>query len=415
LKKSTKVTLCVDDLKVGMHVVGLDRSWLTTSLLSHRFMIKTEKDIEKLKQNGIRHVIVEVDKTDSETASEASKNRQTPENPDTFSNFSAIEIGEISVRSVNEVKVLQDRTVTALKASFEQVRLGKAIPTRELRGQVEETIGILLSNPHAISLLAVIHENDDETYVHSANTMLLATGYAIRQKIPRDQWISWGIAALLHDMGKTQVPSEILKKTGRLDAREWEIMRTHPLLGYRILRKNPEPDVRNLAAKVAVEHHERENGTGYPYGLGLDKIHPVSRALMVLDIYEALTADRVYRAGLAPQKAIQYLLEGGRDKVDPSIARELSLMVGIYPLGTFIEVEGGDIGIILDYSDRANHQGEAKVLVMLSPERKPLRIPRVVTLPEMASGTIWKTYHHRDLGLSLEQVEVLIKKIFKST
>lgn len=415
MKKSTKVTLSVDDLKVGMRVVGLDRSWLATSLLSHRFMVKTEKDIEKLKQNGIRNVIVEVDKTDSDTPSETSKNREIPENPDPFSNFSAIEIGEISVRSINEVKLLQDRTVAALKTSFEQSRLGKTIPTRELRGQVEETIGILLSNPHAISLLAVIHENDDETYVHSANTMLLATGYAIRQKIPRDQWISWGIAALLHDMGKTQVPSEILKKTGRLDAREWEIMRTHPLLGYRILRKNPEPDVRNLAAKVAVEHHERENGTGYPYGLGLDKVHPVSRALMVLDIYEALTADRVYRAGLAPQKAIQYLLEGGRDKVDPSIARELSLMVGIYPLGTFIEVEGGDIGIILDYSDRANHQGEAKVLVMLSPERKPLRIPRVVTLPEMASGTIWKTYHHRDLGLSLEQVEVLIKKIFKST
>lgn len=415
MKKSAKVTISVDDLKIGMRVVGLDRSWLSTSLLSHRFLIKSSKDIEKLKQNGIRHVVVEIDKSDTEHPANGNKDRETEETPDLFPNLPSMELGETSVRSLKEVKHLQDRTVTTLKTSFEQARLGKAIPTRELRGQVEETIGTLLSNPHAISLLAVIHENDDETYVHSANTMILATGFAIRQKIPRDEWISWGIAALLHDMGKTQIPPEILKKPGRLDAREWEIMRTHPLLGYRILKKNPEPEVRNLAAKVAVEHHERENGTGYPYGLGLDKIHPVSRALMVLDIYEALTADRVYRAGLAPQKAIQYLLEGGRDKVDPSIARELSMMVGIYPLGTFIEVEGGDIGIILDYSDRANHNGEAKVLVLLSSERRPLKMPRVITLPEATPESVWKTFHHRDLGLSLEQVEILIKKVFRTT
>ena len=403
-------TVPVDKLTIGMKVVGMDKSWLETSFLSHTFTIRSEQDIDRLKNNGVSKVTVEEPESASpvETPEELSGPAASGEEP-------LAEIPEISSPGRRKARTLQKETVRLLQKAFEQSRLKNALPTAELRKHVRETVSTLLDNPHAISLLSDIHENDDETYVHSANTMILAAGFAIRHQMEEGDSVRWGLAALLHDIGKTQIPQEILKKPGPLNTIEWEVMHRHPQLGFQILRKNDDPDVRGLAAQVAVEHHERQNGTGYPHQLGLDQIHPVSRSLMVLDIYEALTADRVYREGLPPRKVIQYLLEGHRDKVAMSITLELAAMLGIYPIGTFVGTNKGEIGIILDYSDRENHRGDAKILFLFGQDRTLLAKPQIRIVSGLDPEKIVRTYDHRELGFSPEQVEMLMSTAQKIT
>ncbi len=395
-----KKNLPVDKLAVGMKVVGVDKSWLETNLISHTFTIHSQEDIDRLKAGGIKQVLIEASHPENTV-----KGSSDPAEDD-----SPKEIPELPSGKVQEVMSLQQETVLLLQKAFKQTRIKNALPTEEIRKHVRETVRMLLENPMAISLLADIHDNDDETYVHSANTMLLATGFAIRHQLPEMDCLRWGMAALLHDIGKTQIPQEVLKKPGPLSFAEWEIMHRHPLLGFQILRKSTDPDVHDLAAQVAVEHHERQNGSGYPHRLSLDQVHPVSRSLMVLDIYEALTAHRVYRKGISPQKVIRYLLDGHKDKVSSKIILELAAMVGIYPVGTFIATDTGEIGMILNYTDQENHRGETKILFLFDQDKTVLPKPQARLIPELTPEKILRTYDYRELGFSPEQVEMLLSK-----
>lgn len=404
-----KKTIPIDKLAIGMKVVGMDKSWLETRFLSHIFTIRSQQDIERLRVDGVSKVTVEIPEHTAESP------EQTFSPPEPSEEATLLDVPEIPPSKRQEMITLQDQTARLLQRAFEQIRLKNALPTEELRKHVRETVAVLLENPYAISLLSDIHDNDDETYVHSANTMILATGFALRHQMPEKDCVQWGLAALLHDIGKTQIPQEILKKPSNLDAAEWEVMRRHPQLGFQILRKSADPDVHGLAAQVAVEHHERHSGSGYPHHLGLDQIHPVSRSLMVLDIYEALTADRVYREGIPPEKVIHYLLEGHQDKVAKPIILELAAMIGIYPVGTFIGTDKGEIGIILDYSDRENHRGDAKVLFLFGKDRILLPKPQVRTVSGLDPEKIVRTYDYRELGFSSEHVDLLMSQARKIT
>ncbi|EAY57876.1 MAG: probable metal-dependent phosphohydrolase [Leptospirillum rubarum] len=271
---------------------------------------------------------------------------------------------------------MQKETTRLLTRAFQQVRINGFLPTDEIRSHVRQTVDFLLHNRHAISLLADIHENDDETYVHSANTMFMAAAFAIRHQMEDAECFRWALAALLHDVGKTRIPEHILKKPGPLDLLEWEVMHQHPIYGFQILRKSPDPEIHGLAAQVAVEHHERLNGSGYPHHLGLDAVHPVSRSLMVLDIYEALTGHRVYRARSSPRKVIHYLMNDYSDRVSVPVILELASMVGIFPVGTFVENEDGEILMIQKYEDAENYRGEMTVLKIFGPGKKILPRPQ---------------------------------------
>ncbi|MHB8421271.1 MAG: HD-GYP domain-containing protein [Leptospirales bacterium] len=404
-----KKTIPIDRLTVGMKVVGLDKSWIETRFLSHTFTIRSEQDIERLRADGISKVTVDLpDRTDPPPETPGSAPNPSGEEP-------LLEVNRLPLSKVQEVRALQEETARLLQKAFEQIRLKNALPTEDIRNHVRGTVAILLENPHAISFLSTIHDNDDETYVHSANTMILAAGFALRHRMSERDCVQWGLAAVLHDIGKTQVPQEILKKPSSLNAAEWEVMRRHPQMGFQILRKSADSDVHGLAAQVAVEHHERQNGSGYPHQLGLDQIHPVSRSLMVLDIYEALTADRVYREGLPPEKVIQYLLEGHQDKVSMPIILELAAMIGVYPIGTFIGTNKGEIGVILDYIDRKGYRGDARILFLFGEDRIPLSRPEARTVSELDPEKITRTYDYRELGFTSEQVELLLSKARKIT
>jgi len=395
--------LPVDKLEIGMEVVAVDKSWLETNILFHRFRIQTKDDIQKLRDNGIKNVTIALPGT-------------APATPGPRANMDSLhvdddrdipEIREMEVLplpTLREWNALHDKTIAVLSKSFDDIRMGSALDINPLRNQVIETLEMLVKDPRKNSFLVTLSEIDDESYVHSTNTMILSMGLAAQGGIAKEDLPKWGMAALLHDIGKALIPLEILKKPGRLAPHEWDTMKRHPKFGHSILSKSKDDIVRGICKTVAMEHHERKGGGGYPYGLDLPDLDPVTRSLMVLDIYEALTAGRIYRSPLSPAKTLSYLLEKELHRLDPRAIANLVQMVGIYPVGSFVELADGRVAMVSSYQNADTNSGEVQLLVLYASPGKPLTEPAKLTLPTIDRTRVRQTFHPRELGLSPSDV-----------
>ena len=396
----------VERLSIGMHVVALDRSWLETNFLFHRFRVNSQDDIEKLRENGIRKVTIELPDASPEHGI-SDEGRQSGE-PDPGKKMEAPPMREIGLPPSSKIQdwmALQNKTVNIVKKSFDDVRMGETFHVDPLRQQVVETIECTLKDPQSTLYLLALSENDDETYVHSINTMVLTLGLAAMFEIAPEEKVRWGLAALLHDIGKAFIPHEILKKPGHFSELEWLTIKKHPSLGYSLLSRNKDETVRGLCATVALEHHERGGGTGYPSGLDLPDLNALSRLFMAVDIYEALTAGRVYRTPASPAKTLSYLLETARGgQIDPGSVSRLIHLVGVYPVGSFVELMDQRIGMITSYENPDRHDGKVGLLILFESLNHPVPEPSLEVLPSIDRTTVRKTYFHQDVGLSHAQV-----------
>jgi HD-GYP domain-containing protein (c-di-GMP phosphodiesterase class II) len=396
----------IDELTVGMEVVALDKSWHETNILFHRFKIRSEDEIKKLRENGIRMVTIHTVEG-SEKRQEASEKRSdTGEGSNTSSKEAEAITPEFQTldltppHALRQWTALQEKTVAVVARSFENIRQKLSFDVHPLKEQVSQTLEMTFNIPHNNSFLLTLSEVDDESYVHSANTMVLTMSLAAQAGISREEVAQWGLAALLHDIGKALIPLDVLKKPGKLTPSEWDIMKKHPQLGHSILSRSKDEVIRGLCSTVCIEHHERKNGTGYPYGIDLKELNPVSRSLMVLDIYEALTAGRVYASPLSPAKTLAYLLETEIHHLDPKAIAELIRMIGVYPVGSLVELTDGKIAMVSEYKDPDTRAGEVNLLVLFSSMAVPVAEPFHITLPLIDRKSVTKTFHPRELGIS---------------
>ena len=188
-----------------------------------------------------------------------------------------------------------------------------------------------------IFLSEVIEHHFMENGKHIKRVSEMMYLISTRMGIPRDKAELWKMASILHDMGKIGIPDQILKKPGKLSREEFEIMKTHAEIGYKLLSTNKDeffPD----AADIALYHHEKWNGKGYPNGIAKDAIPLPARILSVIDVFDALTHKRVYKEAWSVEKAVNYIRENRAVEFDPQvvdsfleIVPELQRMVNEYP------------------------------------------------------------------------------------
>ncbi len=198
--------------------------------------------------------------------------------------------------------------------------------------EVERELALLQSrsgSPSAVqALAAAIEERDNYTHEHSERVVHLARGVAMMLGLPTDDVERIANAALLHDVGKLAIPSEILHKAGPLTPAEWSVMAEHPVVGERILMRTK--DLGSLAPIVRHEH-EHWDGTGYPDGLERERIPLGSRVILACDAYAAMTTSRPYRMALPADEAIGELRAGAGKKFDPEVVDALLDLLGQRP------------------------------------------------------------------------------------
>lgn len=210
-----------------------------------------------------------------------------------------------------------DCTVKELKKTF-----GKMLENEENDGiiQLTKQIDEIRKNGHGtlhvMEMLNCMREYDDVTFAHSISVSLLCRLIGEWMQLPESELQILSTCGLLHDIGKLQIPNEIISKPGKLTNEEFKKVQEHPALGYYLLK---ERELDERVKMAALMHHERCDGKGYPMHVESTRITDYSKIVMIADVYDAMTADRSYRAGMCPFKALEIMEEDGLQKYDPYV------------------------------------------------------------------------------------------------
>lgn len=232
---------------------------------------------------------------------------------------------------------------------------------RDIRRVVDLILDELKQNDQAMIMLSTIQATDFYLYQHSLNVCLYAIMLGKAMGYTQDQLSVLALGAMLHDIGKTQVPEKILMKPGPLTEEEMAIMRKHTEDGFIMLKDVP--NIPLIAAHCALQHHERLNGTGYPRGILGDEIHEFGQLLGIVDTFDAMTTHRVYRPAALPHEAVEVLYAGAGTLFDQQMISLFRDRVAIYPPGTTVELSSGELGVVVDINASMPHRPVVRILV----------------------------------------------------
>jgi putative nucleotidyltransferase with HDIG domain len=222
--------------------------------------------------------------------------------------------------------------------------MGKAVSSLAMMPLVEAISASVIRNPHALTSVARLKRHDSYTYMHSVAVCALMTALACELELDEQTIREAGAAGLMHDIGKALMRPDVLNKPGKLTAEEMEIARMHPEDGWRLLQS---ANVSAGVLQVALHHHEKFDGSGYPHELKGENIPLLARMGAVCDVYDAVTSERPYKAAWQPAEALRSMAswDGHFEK---SIFSAFVKCIGIYPVGTLVRLESGHLAVVLD-------------------------------------------------------------------
>ena len=318
----------VGDLKVGMHVT-IPGSWFKHPFVRSQFVVSSQRDIHRLAATGISQIPVDLAK--SKMALPELTESIFPEDPDESAYRETVPPGRMAALADRAAD--QATKAYAVKSSSKRImmKLMEKTPDeamlREARESLYEVIDCILDGDQLNELLLTISDHDMYTYTHSVNvgvlSLLLARKYFGGSD--RHNLRELGVGFFLHDLGKIHIDPAIINKEGKLTFDELQTMRRHPLYGFNIL--NDANQLTTECKLIILEHHEKEDGSGYPYGLYGGEIHVYARICSLVDTYDALTTDRPYRSKMHPFQALNIIKAGINDSVQKSLFENLVLLL----------------------------------------------------------------------------------------
>jgi HD-GYP domain-containing protein (c-di-GMP phosphodiesterase class II) len=256
---------------------------------------------------------------------------------------------EMKTITAGEKVVISKKTqVVAFKAVsnvINSVRSGHGIDVKQTQEVSEKLVEEVLQAPDAIMNLMDIKSFDDYTFTHNINvaTLSLLIGQALG--LNRDEMSDLGSGGMLHDVGKLKIPLSILNKDGKLTDQEFAEMKSHPTYGYEILSKSK--GISERARMIALQHHEKFQGGGYPKRLKGSEISLFARICAVADVYDALTTDRPYRVAMSPYEAMKILNAGIDNHFDPKVLTAFIRKFSLYPAGSLVSLNDGSYALVL--------------------------------------------------------------------
>lgn len=346
----------VADLRLGMHIREFCGSWMEHPFWRSSFVIDDPDDIRRLVASGIDEVWIDVAKGVDVFADVSVVSEEEAEAAVTEALSAAAEREEppIQVSMAEEVKRaarICARSKQAVFSMFREARMGNAISADAAGEMVDEISSSVLRNPGALISLARLKDADDYTYMHSVAVCALMVALARQLGCVESETREAGMAGLLHDLGKALTPAAVLNKPGKLTDAEFAIMRQHPVEGHRLLAEARA--VGEVVLDVCLHHHEKMDGTGYPDRLPGDKISLFSRMGAVCDVYDAITSNRPYKAGWDPAESVRKMAEWCQGHFDERIFQAFVRSVGIYPIGSFVRLQSGRLGVVVEQADRS--------------------------------------------------------------
>lgn len=353
--------ISIDELRPGMLVEKLDRSWLDTPFFRHKMTITSSDQIAQLKACGVRTLVVTVEAEEIAETSEVKPDITSDPALTTSDETASVPPTVPLDEELPSARQVYQAAKTIVQNAMHDTRLGRAINMDEVNRVVSDMSDSVLRNPDALTSLTRLKQFDEYTFYHSVNTSILAMSLGRHLEFDRTTLHQIGVGTLLHDIGKTKIPPEILNKPGRFEQHEMEIMKQHVLRGVEVLSTTT--GLGDSYLRPALEHHERVDGTGYPHRRVRSELSQFGLIAAVVDIYDAMTSDRCYHKGQPAHEALQFLyrlsLEG---HLDATLVQQFIHVVGVYPVGSVVELNTGETGIVKEVH---HHAPLAPVLLLV--------------------------------------------------
>ena len=376
--------ISVEQLRLGMHLQDFCGAWLDHPFWRTKFVLTDAKDIQLILASPIKEVWINISKGLDINTDDASSGtiqviaEEIPPTPPVVQKKTSFN------DEVKRAANICAKGKEAVVSMFQEARMGLAIEAEAAAPLVEEISNSVLRNPGALISLARLKTADDYTFMHSVAVCALMIALARKLGLDEQQTRDAGMAGLLHDLGKAMIPMEILNKPGKLTDEEFDLVKTHPEEGHKLLLGGI--GISEMTRDVCLHHHEKIDGSGYPKRLNGETMSLFAKMGAVCDVYDAVTSNRPYKAGWDPAESIKRMAEW-KGHFDPVVFQAFVKSLGIYPIGSFIRLESGKLGVVIEQGEQSLLK--PKVRVFFSTKSQAYIKPETIDLarsPEKIAG-----------------------------
>ncbi|WP_282064130.1 HD-GYP domain-containing protein [Vibrio rotiferianus] len=335
------IKIAIADMGVGMFVTAIEQNKRVN--LANAGRVSTQQGIEKLKASGVKFVWVDqqlsssacVFKPVAAESEELSPVEEETKVPRAFRTREAQH--KRAKKLIAEAKGLAQKL---LNQTFE----GKVIEVNEIESWADDMIESVFIDSDALQCVSALRQKDTYLLEHSVNVACLLVTFGKHLGLNKETLKQLAIGGIIHDVGKIKVDDAVLHKPARLTPEEFEHMKLHQVFAGEIILGVK--GLSDVSRDVCLMHHEKLDGNGYPRGLSGDQIPMHGRMSCIVDIYDALTADRVYKKGMSSAEAFKILLSLTPSHLDPDLVYKFINCIGVYPVGSIVQLSDGRVGIV---------------------------------------------------------------------
>ena len=388
--------LDVDKLEYGMYVAELDRPWTETPFLFQGFHLQTEEQLETLKK-FCKHVFVDLERTA----------KDTPRPPPPAAKFQIT--GNTAYPEKVTVEVEFKQAANLYSKSFDSfaellkpvAKQGGVLEAKEVKESVTRLTDSVVRNPDAMLLVTRLREKSAEAHARALQVSVYLIVFARFLQLAREELELLGLLGLLQDVGMTRLPAELVARKGPLGAEDQAVYRRHVEYSAEILAATP--GLPPKLPELAMLHHERQDGGGYPRGLKGDEIGLYGSMAALADTFDALTAIRPSYEPLSPSAALSYLYKERGTGFHADLVEQFIQCVGVFPVGSVVELNSGEVGIVI--TQNLVRRLKPRVMVVLDAKGNPMRPHKILDLDKDPKATPDEAYK---IKRTMEQSKVTI-------
>ena len=323
-------------VSIGSYVVGIAKQH-GDNVIKKQGWVRDLKSIEALIDLGVERVLVDTSKALEEKTEAAQTTEPLTPKP--------VPRKKTFAESMGKAKQVFQQSKDIQRKVLDDIINGRDFDIQPVAEITNETTELVFENPDALACIINIREKDEYLLEHSTSVAILISIFSRFLKLNIETTKEIAIGAFLHDVGKIMIEDEILNKPGKLTVNEFEVMKGHVNHSIRIIEESQ--NLSPLSLEVAAQHHEKLNGGGYPNGLSDKEISKFGRMIAICDIFDALTANRVYKDGMAHVKAFSILLSmANKGELDESLVSSFIKCMGVYPVGSLVKLNSEQLAVV---------------------------------------------------------------------
>jgi HD-GYP domain-containing protein (c-di-GMP phosphodiesterase class II) len=396
----------VSDLQLGMFVYELDRPWTETPFAFQRFVVKDDEQLQTLRR-FCKHVYVDTEPELQDASREKLPPGPGPLAPGLQGTGKVVHAARASVEGeMPRAGEAHGAAQTVMREAIARLRSSKDLDAGDVTLAIINMTDSMLRNPDAMVLLNALQKSGDYQLGRAVNKSIYMIAFARFLGMEESAIELAGQVGMLEDVGMLRVPEELRARSGRLTPQELALVRQHVASSVEMLRGSS--DLPPAVAQIAEMHHERYDGTGYPRGLKGDEIGVLGAIAGIVDVFDALTSKRPYADAMSPSNALNFLQKMRGTAFHPVLVEQFTRCIGFFPVGSAVELNSGEIGIVI--SQNLAKRLQPRVMVVRDGRGALLRPQKLLDLAKLPKLTAEEPYRIRRT-LEYGRAEVSVRDV----